>query len=127
MKCPKCGMELIIVERNNIQLDYCMFCKGLWFDNEELKYLSEALPDLSFQEPEIGYLKLKQTDEKPRRCPRCNKKMDKVIMNNKPPVLDMCEEHGFWFDEQELAQYVKNNQISSSSSASVVFLGEVLR
>lgn len=126
MKCPKCNKTLIIVERYNIQLDYCPFCKGIWFDNDELAHLSEALPNVDFQLPEINALKVADINEEKRKCPRCNVIMDKVLMNKKPPVLDICpNNHGYWFDANELGEYVKNNTIRNNS-APITFLHEVL-
>ena len=36
MKCPVCSLELIVVERNGIELDYCIQCQGFWFDAGEI-------------------------------------------------------------------------------------------
>ena len=125
MKCPKCHSTLIIVERHNIQLDYCPECKGIWFDNSELEMLSAALPDIDFNSPDIAFLKIARTDEKDRNCPRCNKVMSKVFMNSKPPMLDMCQHHGYWFDANELGEYVENNTIRTDN-APIAFLQEIL-
>ncbi len=126
MKCPKCHSTLIIVEKHNIQLDYCPHCKGIWFDEGEIEMLSEALPDVDFTAPNIGYLKMVNVGEEKRKCPRCSIIMEKVIMNQKPPVLDACPSgHGYWFDANELQEYVKNNT-TRSNNAPITFLQEVL-
>lgn len=126
MKCPKCNKTLIIVERNKIQVDFCMFCKGIWFDNSELEMLSEAFPEIKFTPPDIGYLNTANTQEEKRKCPRCNNTMDKVIMNKKPPILDICPNgHGYWFDACELQEYIKNNS-NKTDNPTVSFLGEIL-
>ena len=33
---------MVIVEHENIELDYCTNCKGVWFDSGELELLLEA-------------------------------------------------------------------------------------
>ena len=43
MRCPKCKKEMILVERCDVELDYCMFCEGFWFDWEEWNILSKKL------------------------------------------------------------------------------------
>ena len=43
MLCPKCEKEMIAVERNDVELDYCMFCEGFWFDNYEWNVLCKKL------------------------------------------------------------------------------------
>ena len=43
MLCPNCKNELIVVEREKIELDYCTECNGFWFDNHEWDLLVERL------------------------------------------------------------------------------------
>ena len=32
MNCPICDVELVVVERDKIELDWCPKCSGFWFD-----------------------------------------------------------------------------------------------
>lgn len=42
MKCPVCpDKELLMVERQGIELDYCPACRGVWLDRGELDRLLE--------------------------------------------------------------------------------------
>ena len=34
---------MIVVERDKVELDYCLECNGFWFDNTELDLLVERL------------------------------------------------------------------------------------
>ena len=43
MRCPVCNNMMIVVERYDVELDYCINCHGIWFDFEELKFLSDAM------------------------------------------------------------------------------------
>ena len=36
MKCPNCNETLLMTERNNIEIDYCPSCRGVWLDKGEL-------------------------------------------------------------------------------------------
>ncbi len=36
MQCPKCDVELVMSERQNIEIDYCPRCRGVWLDRGEL-------------------------------------------------------------------------------------------
>jgi uncharacterized protein len=36
MKCPNCNETLLMTERNNIEIDYCPACRGVWLDKGEL-------------------------------------------------------------------------------------------
>lgn len=42
MKCPRCdGTSLTISERQNVEIDYCPQCRGIWLDRGELDKLIE--------------------------------------------------------------------------------------
>jgi uncharacterized protein len=36
MKCPNCNETLLIAQRNNVEIDYCPNCRGVWLDKGEL-------------------------------------------------------------------------------------------
>jgi uncharacterized protein len=41
MKCPICTVELRIVDRQGIEVDYCPTCRGVWLDRGELDKIIE--------------------------------------------------------------------------------------
>ncbi len=106
MKCPVCKTDMIILELEQVETDYCVSCKGIWLDEGELELLLGG--------PEAGS-KLMTTlkedvlnKEQHRSCPRCHKKMKKVFFSEKQEVtLDKCRKnHGLWFDAGELQEIV---------------------
>ncbi len=50
MKCPNCDQVLAIAERNNVEIDYCPNCRGVWLDKGELdkiiSYVEQKIPEL---------------------------------------------------------------------------------
>jgi uncharacterized protein len=34
--CPSCGVDLVMSERQGIEIDYCPKCRGVWLDRGEL-------------------------------------------------------------------------------------------
>lgn len=40
MNCPRCSIELNQLERENVPIDQCPACKGLWLDAGELELIS---------------------------------------------------------------------------------------
>ena len=70
MKCPVCGEpDLLMSERQGIEIDYCPKCRGVWLDRGELDKLidraaPQAAPDPS-QEPEPR--QYRDEDDHPRR------------------------------------------------------------
>lgn len=41
MKCPICNVDLQMTERQNIEIDYCPQCRGVWLDRGELDKIIE--------------------------------------------------------------------------------------
>ena len=39
MKCPKCGSDLVELNYQNVMVDECKECKGIWLDHGELELL----------------------------------------------------------------------------------------
>jgi hypothetical protein len=41
MKCPACSADLLLSERQGIEIDYCPACRGVWLDRGELDKIIE--------------------------------------------------------------------------------------
>ncbi|MFT5233706.1 MAG: Zn-finger nucleic acid-binding protein [Candidatus Krumholzibacteriia bacterium] len=102
MKCPVCQVPTYVVEHQEIELDLCPECQGVWFDNGEL----ELLLDRDRAAPLVAA----KTDEELRKCPLCTKKMNKVNIGPAIGVLvDSCPDAcGVWFDDQELTALTRD-------------------
>lgn len=56
MKCPNCNETLLMTERNQIEIDYCPSCRGVWLDKGELdKMLEYADQNISYRQQEKPY------------------------------------------------------------------------
>jgi uncharacterized protein len=42
MKCPVCNVDLLMSERQGIEIDYCSKCRGVWLDRGELDKIIEG-------------------------------------------------------------------------------------
>jgi len=112
MICPVCKYDMIVVEYQNIELDYCNNCKGVWFDSGELKLL---LKSQGLEEPKAffeGILDSQEavSSEKKRNCPVCGHKMKKIAIGVQSEILiDVCrDKHGLWFDGGEVTQLIRH-------------------
>jgi Zn-finger nucleic acid-binding protein len=128
MKCPVDKSPLMVVERHQIELDFCPICRGTWFDEEELHFLAEAL-ELPVDIPEIETFPIITTSEKIRRSPRTHRKMDKINMGtqNDPVVVDRDPKgYGLWFDGGELGKMLQSLKRSDQNPSRKIFefLGE---
>ena len=107
MNCPFCNNPLVILELNQVEIDYCTNCHGIWLDNGELELL---LQDSEEKMQLLNSFSVnKNSGEKILKCPICRKKMEKVICGSGNKVLlDKCiKDHGLWFNEGELEQVVE--------------------
>lgn len=41
MKCPNCSINLVMSDRQGIEIDYCPDCRGVWLDRGELDKIIE--------------------------------------------------------------------------------------
>jgi Zn-finger nucleic acid-binding protein len=39
--CPACRVDLVMSERNAVEIDYCPKCRGVWLDRGELDKILE--------------------------------------------------------------------------------------
>lgn len=91
-------MPLLILRFQEVEVDYCDRCRGLWLDAGEIEEL------LGPQRDDMLVRALNQPAEaRPTRylCPRCDQPLHEI------PVLDVkldrCPTgHGLWFDDGEL-------------------------
>ena len=136
MKCPACSNLMIVVEHENIELDYCVDCSGVWFDAGELELLLETmqLEGTSLSLDGILTSPEARSSEKKRKCPICRQRMKKATVGHEPEVLiDACQRgDGLWFDKGEVGQLItqlsdKPSQESDSQGRVITFLGEVFR
>jgi Zn-finger nucleic acid-binding protein len=119
MDCPVCKESaMITLELNEVEIDYCTVCSGIWLDAGEIELLLGE-PVKAKQLLDSFKIDLKSR-EKIRKCPICDKKMQKIVVGSSEPVLliDKCRRgDGLWFDKGELhgifdrAQLDKDNKI----------------
>ncbi len=106
MNCPACKNSMVILELNQVEIDYCSACKGIWLDNGELELI---FSNSNQKEISKSFTVKKDFDEAKRRCPICKKKMEKVEFENTGIILDRCtNNHGLWFDSGELKSILKS-------------------
>jgi Zn-finger nucleic acid-binding protein len=132
MICPACRHPMVIVEHDEIELDYCTNCRGVWFDSGELELLLEAAELENYRDflEKIMESGDATTREKKRRCPICSRKMKKThIGAEKELLIDVCKNtDGIWFDGGEVAHLVKllSGESEETGQGKVMnFLGEV--
>jgi len=112
MQCPFCKNEMVILELNKVEIDYCTNCKGIWLDAGELELLYHSSTSTVIDKL---FKKSENNSELKIRCPICRKKMEKVELKQTGIILDKCKNnHGYWFDKDELRSILESEVDSNS-------------
>jgi uncharacterized protein len=101
------------MELDQVEVDHCLACGGIWLDSGELELL---LGDPVRASALLASFHPEPTAEKTRKCPICLGKMDKVHLapENSPIIIDRCNRrHGLWFDKGELHDIIRSRSFDA--------------
>lgn len=107
--CPACAHPLLKAQVGSVEVHECHSCGGLWLDRQVFEELAASqeergsvlgvLPGSTGQQASSGGPEAVQY----RPCPRCTQRMNRVNYAKRSGiVLDVCKDHGLWFDRDEL-------------------------
>jgi Zn-finger nucleic acid-binding protein len=105
--CPACAKLLASNKVGELETMACQACGGLWLDRAVFEQLGTS------RERQGAVLGVLPAPAKPmvtvlepvqyRPCPACGQRMNRVnYAKRSGVVLDVCKEHGLWFDKDEL-------------------------
>jgi Zn-finger nucleic acid-binding protein len=128
MDCPACHIPLIVVEREGIEVDWCLECKGLWFDEGELELLGQKA-GRKLESEDLGRRDGDEVGPGDRKCPRCRRRMQRLSLGTatgSDVEVDRCDAHGLWLDHGELGRVIGRRKLKRPTDESVMlrFLGE---
>jgi len=109
--CPRCRVEMNAVVIGNTELRECPRCEGIWAITAALTQIcadrekqaavlgvAAPLPTGAASEDQVRYVP----------CPICKKLMNRVnFAHCSHVVVDVCSQHGTWFDRDELRRIVE--------------------
>lgn len=100
ISCPECHRPFSIIEMDDLELDLCQPCQSFWFDRGELKEFSGLDSDVPGN---------RLTSRKSKYgCPICSKPMkEHVFMAPHNILVDVCEEHGVYLEDNEINRVVE--------------------
>ncbi len=107
ISCPRCATELVAVGAPYPR-HTCSGCGGVWIDEEDLRRMLEAIAIHPLAP--LGPLEL---EAGPLRCPRCREPMavERTVGVEPTEMIDVCADHGVWFDPDELALALERLQL----------------
>ena len=112
-RCPRCRVDMSAVAVGSTNLKECPKCEGLWVDATALEQICSdrekqaavlgmaapvATPAEGDVEQNIRYVP----------CPECSTLMNRVnFAHCSHVIVDVCAQHGTWFDRDELRRIVE--------------------
>ena len=107
MRCPHCKKRLVTVTAAGVALAGCGTCGGIWIDTEGSRRVVETrdrvfadLAKAAWQHAHGARVRAASPV-----CPECPAVLDRVRAHGVD--LDVCPEHGTWFDAYELITVVE--------------------
>ena len=117
LPCPHCDDRPHLYSRRLGREDFsvleCQICAGMWIESPVFQALTEKVEanerlDLGFIPPKAGGATIDvNASWSYRKCPECQALMQRRNYARRSGVIvDVCRNHGLWFDADELQQIV---------------------
>jgi len=120
MLCPACNEEMVILELEDVEIDYCVHCRGVWLDGGELEMISRRAAG----EAAVGLVPGGKRGR--RRCPRCRKRMRVTHFEGSTVEVDACPRgDGVWFDRGELEAVLRESGAGGTAEVVRGFFGRM--
>ena len=107
--CPKCSAHLKPVLYQEVEIDRCLHCGGIWFDSLEAKTLKQMKGS---EKLDSGNSDGAQFDKVSREinCPRCDTAMMRMLDLDRYSIwYEKCSRcHGVWLDAGEFKKFKRN-------------------
>jgi Zn-finger nucleic acid-binding protein len=111
--CPRCktSLDAVVIGGSNVR--ECPKCEGVWTDGETLR---QICADREKQAAVLGMPSALPTNDgveidqhiRYLPCPVCGELMNRVnFANFSNVIVDVCRQHGTWFDRDELRRIVE--------------------
>ena len=109
MQCPKCSGDMQPVMFNEVEVDRCTKCYGIFFDHLERETLKqmEGAEALDVGDEFVGATYNDMADVS---CPRCESKMTSVVHSDPFEIrFEACPNcNGVYFDAGEFKDYLED-------------------
>lgn len=111
MQCPKCDQAMEQIKCDEVEIDRCTGCHGIWFDRGEAEAMSERwiAEFVDVGDPEVGE---SMDDIDLIACPRCSKEMRRFFdISESQLQYEECDDHGKFFDAGEFTLWAENQYL----------------
>jgi Zn-finger nucleic acid-binding protein len=109
-ECPRCKIRLDRLLIENIELNECSRCNGMWAGVETFESICSKRED---QASVLGFIEERTNPLEPLAqisyvpCPDCKQLMNRNnFARASGVIIDLCKHHGVWFDAGELPKII---------------------
>lgn len=67
MNCPRCDVPLNIAQRQNVEIDSCPQCRGVWLDRGELDKIIHRYDAFDEDDDRHNFQEYRRRDHQPKR------------------------------------------------------------
>jgi len=119
MNCPRCAVPLTAQQAERLLMHCCFQCGGLFLDGVTSKRVVDALDPLAIEASNHAAKNARATvaTDAIAPCPACSKPLDRMPIPAASVTVDVCREHGVWFDRDELHRVVSAVAPSATPAA----------
>lgn len=117
--CPRCRVPLFHQVCSSYPVEACAECMGLWIAHETLEHIYRDAPkgvapvrveEIAVADPSAAAERVGPRAAAYIPCPVCGKMMNPTNYARRSGVIiDICREHGTWFDADELNKILAFN------------------
>jgi Zn-finger nucleic acid-binding protein len=111
-KCPRCQTNMPLVTIGTTTVRECERCLGLWLDVASFEKIcadreqQSAVLGAAAHAPDGGVHETNKVNYVP--CPECSQLMNRLnFARCSGVIVDICKQHGTWFDRDELSRIVE--------------------
>ena len=116
MNCPKDQTELVLEKMQDLEVDRCPTCKGIWLDYDEL----DAIEDKVMTDDHAKGTMQWNPQQTELLCPKCGSKLNTFDYRLERLQIEVCpNNHGFWLDagEEERVKQAMQNRLAGQERA----------
>lgn len=111
LQCPRCDTKLVTARTGTITLHGCGGCGGIWLDNAASKVVVERIEPVALELADRASSRAARsidTAEVGIPCAVCGLPMQRTRVAQATVDVDICLQHGTWFDCDELQRVMRS-------------------
>ena len=107
--CPRCRVELEERPADELVIQGCLRCGGVWLDRAGVAQLSEALSHktLAIVDSVASAASRVGNESRSIDCPQCAEILISTTIHKAEVTIDRCPDHGAWYDRNELQKVAR--------------------